>query len=351
MSAGNPGKPLVASIPATVSLDGPVYVGIGVCSHDAKVLETAVFSNVSIQELPATEPHANPENVRSKISIYDLETRSVHVAYTADKLWEAPNWSPDGKYLIANSGGVIYRFVLDAKGAAQPEKLALDKAYDCNNDKALSPDGKRLAFSAQHSPAHGSQVYVSNADGTSPQMVTANIPSYFHGWSPDGRSLAFVGERGGNFDIYRVSSTGGKEERLTSSPGFDDGPDYSPDGKWIYINSDRSGKEAAWRFPANGAGPDDMNAEMVVSDGLEDWFPHIAPNGKKLVYIGYPAGTPTHNPRNVHIAIKLVAIDHGKVASTQKTLVEATGGQGTMNVNSWSPDSMRFAYVTYEPIP
>src|SRR5712672_4527227 len=137
-------------------------------------------------------------------------------------------------------------------------------------------------------------------------MVTANIPSYFHGWSPDGRWLAFVGERGGNFDIYRVSSTGGKEERLTSSAGFDDGPDYSPDGKWIYINSDRSGKEAVWRFPSDGAGSSDMKAEMVVSDGLEDWFPLISPDGKKLVYIGYPAGTPTHNPRTVQIELKLV---------------------------------------------
>jgi len=126
---------------------------------------------------------------------------------------------------------------------------------------------------------------------------------------------------------------------------------FSPDGKWIYINSDRSGKEAVWRFPAEGAGHDDKKAEMVVNDGLEDWFPHISPDGKKMVYIGYPAGTPTHNPRNVSIAVKLVAINHGKVDASQKPLVEATGGQGSMNVNSWAPDSMRFAYVTYEALP
>jgi Tol biopolymer transport system component len=359
MSAGNPGKPLVASIPATVSLDGPVYVGIGVCSHDAKVLETAVFSNVSIQELPATEPHANPENVRSKISIYDFETKSVNVAYTADKLWEAPNWSPDGKYLIANSGGVIYRFVLDAKGAAQPEKLALNNGYDCNNDKALSPDGKRLAFSAQHSPAHGSQVYVSNADGTSPQMVTANIPSYFHGWSPDGRSLAFVGERGGNFDIYRVSSTGGKEERLTSSPGFDDGPDYSPDGKWIYINTDRSGGWDIWRFPAEGAGPGDSKAERVTGDAGEDWFPHPSPDGKRLLFLTFPAGTKGHDFKTA-VQLRMVPLPSSDApAQLPKNgdddaipvLTQFFGGQGSINVNSWSPDSKKFAFVSYELLP
>jgi Tol biopolymer transport system component len=359
MSAGKSGERLVTSIAATVGLDGPVYIGIGVCSHDAQVLEAAVFSNVSIQELPSTKPDPNPENVRSKISIYDLESKSVRVIYSADRLWEAPNWSPDGKYLIANSGGVIHRFVLDAKGEAQPEKLALDKAYDCNNDKALSPDGKRLAFSAQHPPAQGSQVYVSNADGSSPQMVTANIPSYFHGWSPDGRWLAFVGERSGNFDIYRVSATGGKEERLTSSPGFDDGPDYSPDGKWIYINTDRSGGWDIWRFPAEGAGANDAKAERVTGDAGEDWFPHPSPDGKHLVFLTFPAGTKTHDFKTA-VQLRMIPLPASD-APTQlpkdnddhaiPVLVQIFGGQGSINVNSWSPDSKKFAFVSYELLP
>jgi hypothetical protein len=356
MSVGKPGKPLEASIPATVGLDGPVYVGMGVCSHNAQVLETAVFSNVSIEELPSTEPHPNPENVHSKISIYDTESKTVQVIYSADKLWEAPNWSPDGKYLLANSGGVIYRFPFDAKGEAQPEKLALDKAYDCNNDKALSPDGKRLAFSAEHAPAKGSQVYVSNANGTTPQMVTANIPSYFHGWSPDGRWLAFVGERGGNFDIYRVSSAGGKEERLTSSAGFDDGPDYSPDGKWIYINTDRSGGWDIWRFPAEGAGANDAKAERVTGDAGEDWFPHPSPDGKRMVFLTFPPGTKGHDFKTA-VQLRMIAMPSSDApARLPKSddenaipiLTQFFGGQGSINVNSWSPDSKKFAFVSYE---
>ena len=359
MSVGKPGEPLVASIPATVSLDGPVYVGLGVCSHDAKVLETAVFSNVSIQELPATEAHPNPENVRSRISIYDLESKSVRVAYTADKLWEAPNWSPDGKYLLANSGGVIYRFVLDAQGEAQPEKLALDNGYDCNNDKALSPDGKRLAFSAQHAPAEGSQVYVSNADGTNPQILTPNTPSYFHGWSPDGRWLAFVAERGGNFDIYRVAASGGKEERLTSSPGFDDGPDYSPDGKWIYINTDRSGGWDIWRFPSDGAGPNDSKAERVTGDAGEDWFPHPSPDGKWMVFLTFPAGTKGHDFKTA-VQLRMIPLPASDAPArlpkdddddATRVLTQFLGGQGSINVNSWSPDSKKFAFVSYELLP
>jgi sugar lactone lactonase YvrE len=155
----------------------------------------------------------------------------------------------------------------------------------------------------------------------------------------------------GQYDIYSKPADGGAEKQLTSNIHHDDGPDYSPDDKWIYINSDRSGKEAVWRFPFDGAGTNDAKAEMVVSDGLEDWFPHISPDGKKMVYIGYPAGTQTHNPRTVQIELKLVAINHGKVAASPKTLVKAIGGQGTMNVNSWAPDSMRFAYVVYAVLP
>jgi TolB protein len=355
MYAGKPGEPLAASVPATVELSGPVYLGLGVCSHQAHALETAVFSNVSIQELAATEPNPNPDKVRSKISVYDLGSKSVRVVYSAGKLWEAPTWSPDGKYLLANSGGAIYRFAFDAKGDAQPEKLALDGTYECNNDKGLSSDGAHLAFSASHAPAEGSQVFVAAADGTKPQLVTPNIPSYFHSWSPDGRWLAFVGERGGNFDIYRVAVNGGKEERLTSSPAFDDGPDYSPDGKWIYINSDRSGGWDIWRFPAEGAGPGDAKAERITGDAQEDWFPHPSPDGKWLLVLSFPRGTKSHDFKTAvqlrmlpllasKAPAKLLKEDDEAIA----VLTQFFGGQGSINVNSWSPDSKKFAFVTYE---
>jgi TolB protein len=261
MFAGKSGENLAASAPVTIKLQDPVYVGIGVCSHDANVLETAVFSSVRVAKLTPAEQIPNPTNVRSKISIYDLESKSIHVVYAADKLWEAPNWSPDGKYLLANSGGGLYRFTLDADGKAQPEKLALDAAYECNNDHGLTRDGKHLAFSAKYASSQESQVFVASSEGTKPRLLTPNHPSYFHGWSRDGKWLAFVGKRGDYFNVFRIPASGGNEERLTSSPANDDGPDYSPDGKWIYVNSNRSGGWDIWRFPAEGAGPGDGKAE------------------------------------------------------------------------------------------
>jgi TolB protein len=293
------------------------------------------------------------EHLRSRLFIYDMRDGSSHLVYTADSIWEAPNWSPDGSYLISNSGGAIYKFVLKQDGTAEPQKLAIPDEYRCNNDKAISPDGKKLAFSATLPPGRSSQVFLADADGSNVRMMVSDSPSYFHGWSPDNKTLAFVAQRNksGQYDIYSLPAAGGGEKRLTFDVHQDDGPDYSPDGRWIYINSNRSGKEAVWRFPADGAGRNDSKAEMVVSDGLEDWFPHISPDGTKMVYIGYPSGTATHDPRTVAIEIKLVAVGKGKVATSQKTLVKGIGGQGTMNVNSWAPDSMRFAYVTYEALP
>jgi TolB protein len=317
-------------------------------------LAVVTISALTLALHAQTSPvHTGEQHLRSRLFIYDLHNGSSHLVYTADSIWEAPNWSPDGKYLIANSGGAIYKLVLKQDGTAEPTKLAIPADYQCNNDKAISPDGKKIAFSATVPPHKGSQVFLADADGNNAKLMTPDSPSYFHGWSPNSRTLAFVAQRNGSgqYDIYGMPAAGGPEKQLTSNIHQDDGPDYSPDGRWIYINSDRSGKQAIWRFPAEGAGSNDEKAEVVVNDGLEDWFPHISPDGKKMVYIGYPAGTPTHNPRNVSIKLKLVAIDHDKVSSSQKKLVEATGGQGTMNVNSWAPDSMRFAYVTYEVLP
>jgi Tol biopolymer transport system component len=296
----------------------------------------------------------NPSNVRSAISIYDLQNKSVSVIYTADKLWEAPNWSPDGKYLLANSEGKLYRFTLGPNEKAQPEKLLLDTAYECNNDHGLSPDGKLLAFSAKYNSSPDSQVFVATSDGAKPRLLTANHPSYFHGWSPDGKWLAFVGKRdGSHFNIFRIGVDGGTEQQLTSNPANDDGPDYSPEGNWIYINSNRSGGWDIWRFPATGAGPADAKAERITSDELEDWFPHPSPDGKWLVFLSFPKGTPGHDVKT-NVQLRMMPMPQRAAPQAPDAIQVLThffGGQGTINVNSWSPDSKKLAFVSYEVLP
>ena len=371
MFAGNPGEELKASGPATLALQDPVYVGLAMCSHDANALETAVFSNVKIESLPTAPPPPPPERAvtpakiivspqagsyqgshyGSKISIYDLASKSVQTLYQTNESFEAPNWSLDGKYLLSNSRNRLYRIPVDGTGSPIPEPLNLDQSLRCNNDHGFSPDGKQIAISASSPSARQSQVYIASADGSNARLMVAKMPSYFHGWSPDGHFLSFIGQRDGNFDIYRVPVEGGEEQRLTSSPGYDDGSDYSPDGKWIYFNSDRSGSWDIWRIPADGAGPDDAKAERVTSDELEDWFPHPSPDGKWLLFFSFPKGTSGHNDKRDGVQLRMIPMPGASIKSeTPQVLLKFFGGQGTINVNSWSPDSKRFAFVVYEPL-
>ncbi len=355
MFAGNPGEELKPAGPATVTLQDPVYVGLAVSSHKADVLETAVFSNVKVEAL-AIQPRVLPlqgpprPRYRSKITVFDLKDKSSHTVYQADEVFEAPNWSHDGKYLLVNARGKLWRLPVDTPDA-KPEPLGLDESLRCNNDHDFSPDGKLIAISCSSPASRQSQVYVAGVDGSNPKLLVSPAPSYFHGWSPDGKFLAFVGQRNGHYNLFRVPVTGGEEQRLTSKPTYDDGPDYSRDGKWIYFNSNRSGNWDIWRIPADGAGPDDAKAEQVTKDELEDWFAHPSPNGKLMLVFSFPKGTAGHNDRMAGVQLRLMPMPGKKIKPVRpQVLTTFFGGQGTINVNSWSPDSKRFAFVVYEPL-
>ncbi len=341
VGAGKPGDTLTWTGPQTIPFSGPIYAGLGICSHDANVLETAVFSNVRIEQ---------PQRYRSKITIYDFRTRATRTVHEADGVTEAPNWSRDGKSLLVNTGGDLYWLPV-AGGPLR--KIELEGGgYRCNNDHDLSPDGKRLAFSASSPDSRQSQVFVADADGKNVKLLTPTAPSYFHGWSPDGNWLAFVGQRGGKYELFRVPATGGAEERLTGKGAYDDGPEYSPDGKWIYFNSNRSGAWDLWRIPPKGAGPGDGAAQRITDDEWEDWFPHISPDGKRMVFLSFPKGTEGHNGKMPGMALRLLPAPGKKIRKAKpEVLLTFFGGQGTINVNSWSPDSNEFAFVVYEPIP
>ena len=284
--------------------------------------------------LTAALPAQQRAPATSHINIISHDGKSKQVIFSSPDTFEAPNWSPDGKYLLLNSRGKLWRLPVTG---GEPEPVPLTNVKAVNNDHGISPDGKWYAVSAQN-------IFIAPVSGGEARQITNQIPSYFHGFSPDGKTLAYCAKRGDNFDLYSIPFAGGEEKRLTSSPGYDDGPDYSPDGKWIYFNSDRSGSWDIWRIPADGAGPDDRKAERITSDDLEDWFPHPSPDGKWIVFVSFQKGTKGHPANQNDVRIRMMPANGGKIVDVTTLF----GGQGTMNVNSWSPDSQKFAFVSYE---
>lgn len=289
---------------------------------------------------------------RSIISVFDVVEGKPTVLATYDGLVEAPNWSRDGRHLLVNADGSLFRLSLESLEAGLVRIPLGEGGYHCNNDHDFSPDGSWIAFSAATGESEGSRVFVCGAEGDGVSLVTPALPSYFHGWSPDGRWLAFVAERGdGRYELYRVPAKGGEEDRLTCTGGYDDGPEYSPDGRYIYFNSNRGGSWSIWRMPADGAGPNDGKAEQITADPSEDWFPHISPDGKRMVFLSFPPGTEGHDDRMPGVKLRMIPVPgESPEDRTPQTLLTFFGGQGSFNVNSWSPDSNRFAFVAFEPM-
>ena len=245
----------------------PFYAGLGVCSHDDEVLETAEFSEVQlVRESPVAAAVDAKPRIVCTLETVPIASKDRRVVMVTSDLIEAPNWTPDGASLIYNSKGRLHRIA--AAGGA-PEVIDTGFADRCNNDHGISPDGKMLVLSDQSQEQKRSMIYTLPIGGGIPQRITALAPSYWHGWSPDGKTLAYCAERNGEFDIYTIPAAGGEEKRLTEAKGLDDGPDYSPDGQWIYFNSDRTGQMQIWRMKADGS-----KQEQVTSDHFNNWFPH-----------------------------------------------------------------------------
>lgn len=265
---------------------------------------------------------------QSILQTCDVETGRIETLAEFDYLIEAPNWSPDGRFLFYNSKGGICRFSLET-GESQTVETGF--AQNCNNDHVLSPDGKSIAISHGTHEDGQSRIYTVPLAGGVPRLITPLAPSYLHGWSPDGTTLAYCAQRAGEFDIYTIPAEGGREIRLTHAPGLNDGPEYDSAGEYIWFNSVRAGLMQAFRMRADGS----EQVQMTFEEEWNIWFPHISPDRQWVVMLAYRKGD---------VELKLMPAAGGPL----KTLVSLFGGQGTINVNSWAPDSRRFAFVSYK---
>ena len=272
--------------------------------------------------------------MKSSLEIFDLRSGETETVLTTERLIEAPNWSPDGGFLIVNGDGRLFRVELGSS-EGKLEEIDTGFAMRCNNDHGISPDGTQIVISDQ--TRGESCIYILPIEGGTPRQVTEKTPSYWHGWSPDGTQLAYCARRDGSYGIHVIGTDGTGETRLTDAEGHSDGPDYSPDGAWIWFNSTRGGTMQLWRVR-----PDGSDIEQMTDDERVNWFPHPSPDGTHVLYVAYENGVDGH-PRDHDVELRLMDLS----TRTVRTLLPVFGGQGTINVPCWHPDGTRFAFVRY----
>ena len=282
------------------------------------------------------------DKMESVLQVVNVSSKKITIIYKAPQHIEAPNWSKDGNYFIVNSKGKLYKIALNG---STMKVINTDFADACNNDHGISPDGKQLVISHNRKIGDGktsSTIYTLQINGGKPTLVTEFSPSYWHGWSPDGKTLAYCAEKNGNYDVYTIPVSGGKETRLTLEEGLDDGPDYSPDGKYIYFNAFRNGSMQIWRMKTDGT-----NQEQLTKDAYSNWFAHPSPNGKWIVFISYILDQGQAHPFGKDVKLRLMSLEDKSIQDLTDVFF---GGQGTINVPSWSPDSKRLAFISYNVI-
>ncbi len=283
------------------------------------------------------------ESLISRLEVFHLKTGQREVVWQEEGHFEAPNWSPDGSYLLINQNGLLYKFNLISR---EKELLPTGSLDQCNNDHGITTDGAFLAISNNDpdipSETGTSRIYVMPLKGGDPRLLTPLYPSYWHGWSPNGSTIVYTAYRGDDYDIYSMGLNDSLETRLTTEPGLDDGPEYSADGAYIYYNSIHSGSMEIWRMNSDG-----NEKVQLTDDGFSNWFPHPSPDGRFLVYLAYLEDQGGGHPPMKNVALQLYDLETQHI----RTLCSFTGGQGSINVPSWSPDSEKFAFVSYESIP
>ncbi|MBT1621472.1 biopolymer transporter Tol [Curtobacterium flaccumfaciens pv. oortii] len=290
----------------------------------------------------------------SRVHVYDLESRTSRLVFESSSLLvEAPNVLHDGTILL-NGGGDLW--LLEHGGPVLDETalvpVPMPGVPEINNDHVLDPSGNSVVVSGRDGDLYRVPVPAGGAAATLTDVTTA-LPVvrkfYLHGIAPDGDTLAaIVGERTEagvwTTDVALVDPATGEPTFLTRDEHPDDGVSFA--GEMLVWNSERFTPGTAQLV---ALWPGATDPVRITNDDRVNWFPQVSPDGEHLLYLSYEPGVQGH-PADHRVELRLlpgVLVRGARMMPVPETLVVLDGGQGTVNVPPWSPDSRWFAYCDY----
>lgn len=337
---GTFGEPLIIQDMPDINLRNEVLAGLFVHSENQDEVAEVTFRNVRfVKPFPENEQRYQ-RYLGSRMEVLNVETGMRNVLFESEHSVQAPNWTVDAEKLIYNSNGYLYNYELSN---GQITYLNTGFATSNNNDHVITFDGEQIAISHHvREDNNQSTIFIMPIEGSdNPIQVSKSGVghAYLHGISPDNQTVIFTGWRNNKYDIYAADVNTMEETQLTDTPFLDDGSEYSPDGKYIYFNSNRTGAMQLWRMKPDGS----EQTQLTFDENFNDWFPHISPDGEWILFLSYGTDVASgDHPFYKHVTLRLMPVSGG-----EPTIVAYLyGGQGTINVPSWSPDSRYVAFVS-----